>query len=98
LNRRADLVFSSAKVAVFVHGCFWHGCRWHGSRPKRNADFWAAKIERNRERDRETRRLLRKSGWVVVTYWEHQDLYEKAPELMTLVKQRRKSLTKAGNR
>jgi DNA mismatch endonuclease (patch repair protein) len=95
VNRRADVVFSSARVAVFVHGCFWHGCRWHGSRPKTNVEFWAKKIERNRERDRETRRLLRRSGWLVVTYWEHQDLDQKAPELIKLVKNRRKKLARA---
>ncbi|MCC7128814.1 MAG: very short patch repair endonuclease, partial [Anaerolineae bacterium] len=25
LNRKADIIFRSAKVAVFVDGCFWHG-------------------------------------------------------------------------
>jgi DNA mismatch endonuclease Vsr len=25
-RRRADLAFTSAKVAVFVDGCFWHAC------------------------------------------------------------------------
>jgi DNA mismatch endonuclease Vsr len=92
VNRRADVVFASAKVAVYVHGCFWHGCRWHGSQPKTNFDFWAKKIERNRERDRETRRLLRKEGWLVITFWEHQDLEAKAPALVKLVKKRRKTL------
>lgn len=29
LNRRADLVFKGAKVAVFTDGCFWHGCPLH---------------------------------------------------------------------
>src|SRR3954469_24349398 len=26
LRRTADVVFRSARVAVFVDGCFWHGC------------------------------------------------------------------------
>ncbi|MCF6378155.1 very short patch repair endonuclease [Nocardioides KLBMP 9356] len=25
-RRRADVVFSRARVAVFVDGCFWHAC------------------------------------------------------------------------
>ena len=36
LNRRADLVFRPAKVAVFVHGCFWHGCSEHYYAPATN--------------------------------------------------------------
>ena len=31
LRRRADLVFTGARVAVFVDGCFWHGCPDHAS-------------------------------------------------------------------
>jgi DNA mismatch endonuclease (patch repair protein) len=72
INRRADLVFRSAKVAVFVHGCFWHGCRKHYTLPKSNKKFWAQKVRRNRERDQETQRLLRKRGWKVLVFWEHQ--------------------------
>ena len=33
---RADVVFFSARVAVFVDGCFWHGCPSHGTLPKIN--------------------------------------------------------------
>jgi DNA mismatch endonuclease Vsr len=29
-----DLVFSAAKIAVFVDGCFWHQCPEHGTMPK----------------------------------------------------------------
>ena len=72
INRRADLVFRSARVAVFVHGCFWHGCPKHYTLPKSNRKFWAKKVLRNRERDQETQRLLRKRGWKVLVFWEHQ--------------------------
>ena len=48
---RADLVFTRAKVAVFVDGCFWHGCPQHHTVAKSNADFWAAKVAGNRARD-----------------------------------------------
>src|SRR5687768_248615 len=51
MRSRADLVFAAARVAVFVHGCFWHGCPLHATWPKANADWWRAKILANRERD-----------------------------------------------
>ncbi len=73
LNRRADLVFTRARVAVFVDGCFWHGCPEHHSVAKANAQFWAEKVRRNRERDSETDRLLHAAGWIVLRAWEHTD-------------------------
>lgn len=72
INRRADLIFRSARVAVFIHGCFWHGCPRHYVLPKSNKKYWAEKVRRNRERDLETKRLLRKRGWKVLVFWEHQ--------------------------
>jgi len=54
LRRKADLVFPSARVAVYVDGCFWHGCPLHATWPKNNEAYWRAKIERNRARDADT--------------------------------------------
>ena len=71
LRRRADIVFGPARVAVFVDGCFWHACPEHASWPKANAEFWRAKIEGNRARDRDTDARLVEAGWVVVRVWEH---------------------------
>src|SRR3990172_5540023 len=71
LNRRADIVFRSAKVAVFVDGCFWHGCPMHGTQAKANAKFWRNKIEQNQDRDSDTNNQLKKAGWRVVRVWEH---------------------------
>lgn len=73
LRRRADLVFTRAKVAVFLDGCFWHGCSEHHSVAKTNASFWAEKVRRNRERDAETDDRLTSSGWRPVRIWEHED-------------------------
>lgn len=71
---RPDLVFTRAKVAVFVDGCYWHGCPVHGRRPGgRNATYWGPKIERNRERDREQTLRLQLAGWSVIRIWEHED-------------------------
>lgn len=73
-RRRGDIVFTRAKVAVFIDGCFWHGCPDHGVMPRTNSAFWAAKIARNRERDADTTARLVEQGWVVLRFWEHEDL------------------------
>jgi DNA mismatch endonuclease, patch repair protein len=73
LRRTADLVFTKARVAVFLDGCFWHGCPQHHTVAKTNATFWAEKVRRNRERDAETDRVLTEQGWVVIRVWEHDD-------------------------
>jgi DNA mismatch endonuclease (patch repair protein) len=73
LNRRADLVFTRAKVAVFLDGCYWHGCPDHGTSARTNAHYWASKIARNQERDAETDRLLASHDWTIIRAWEHED-------------------------
>jgi DNA mismatch endonuclease (patch repair protein) len=73
INRRADVVFASSKVAVFIDGCFWHGCPDHSTWPKKNGEFWRAKILRTIERDRETTEVLTEAGWIVVRAWEHEN-------------------------
>lgn len=72
LRRTADVLFTRAKVAVFIDGCFWHGCPEHYQAPLRNADFWSAKRLRNRARDAETDEVLRDAGWVSLRFWEHE--------------------------
>ena len=71
IRRTADLVFPTAQLAVFLDGCFWHGCPMHHVAPKANADFWAEKVTRNRERDAQTDHLLADKGWTVLRVWEH---------------------------
>ncbi|MGW1324525.1 very short patch repair endonuclease [Streptomyces antibioticus] len=73
VRRTADLVFTRAKVAVFLDGCFWHGCPIHHTMAKRNSEFWSEKVARNKARDEETNALLRQAGWVVIRVWEHED-------------------------
>ncbi|WP_101588568.1 very short patch repair endonuclease [Brevibacterium jeotgali] len=72
-RRRADIVFTRARIAVFVDGCFWHGCPEHFIPPKSNPDYWGSKIEKNRRRDAETTAHLRDAGWTVMRFWEHED-------------------------
>jgi DNA mismatch endonuclease (patch repair protein) len=72
LPGRPDLVMKGRRAAVFVHGCFWHGhdCPRGARKPKANAAYWTAKIDRNRARDAAARAALEASGWRVVTVWE----------------------------
>ena len=71
LPGKPDLVFPSRKAAIFVHGCFWHGhdCplfKW----PSTRADWWRAKIEGNRARDKVVREQIASMGWRQLRVWE----------------------------
>src|SRR3954463_12616970 len=59
---RPDVVFTRARLAVFMDGCYWHGCPEHYQAAKSNTGYWSAKIARNRDRDREQSALLDR-GW-----------------------------------
>jgi len=88
-RRTMDVAFTRAKVAVFVDGCFWHGCPEHATWPAANAEFWRAKIETNRLRDRDTDARLEKEGWAVVRVWEHEAPAAAADRIEQLVRSRR---------
>jgi DNA mismatch endonuclease, patch repair protein len=89
VRTRADLVFASARVAVYVDGCFWHGCPDHGTMPKANADFWGPKLARNQERDRQIDAALREAGWTVVRVWEHEERAAAADRVESAVRSAR---------
>lgn len=89
VRRTADLVFTKAKIAVFMDGCFWHGCPEHHTKSATNAAYWAEKVRRNRERDRETDRLLNEAGWTVIRVWEHEDPVEAAERIAHQVRKLR---------
>ena len=74
LPGKPDLVFAAMGKAVFVHGCFWHGhdCKRGAREPKDNADYWRAKIARNRKRDAASLEALRAAGWRTLVVWECQ--------------------------
>lgn len=85
---RADLVFSRAKVAVFIDGCFWHGCPKHYRAAKRNEQFWRDKIAANQCRDHRADELLTAEGWEVVRVWEHDDPQAVVTRLIAIVRAR----------
>jgi DNA mismatch endonuclease (patch repair protein) len=74
LPGKPDLTFPRLKKTIFVHGCFWHGhdCKRGARTPKENADYWAKKISRNKERDAKAQEALRSMGWGVLVIWECQ--------------------------
>lgn len=67
-----DLFFRKYNTVIFINGCFWHhheGCqffRW----PQTNISFWHEKLERNRQRDLETKRKLEEMGIRQLVIWE----------------------------
>jgi DNA mismatch endonuclease (patch repair protein) len=67
-----DFVFLRPRVAIFVDGCFWHGCNLHFKMPSTRTNFWSAKIERNRVRDEQVSKALKRAGWRVIRIWEHE--------------------------
>jgi DNA mismatch endonuclease (patch repair protein) len=50
-------------IVVFIDNRFWHG---KSNLPKQNRKYWLTKLERNRKRDVEVNRQLRKDGYRVV--------------------------------
>src|SRR4051794_14502810 len=58
-----DFVFPHRRKIILVHGCFWHrhGCK-HTTSPKSRTDYWNAKFEQNKARDRRNARALRAHG------------------------------------
>ena len=69
-----DIVIKKARLAVFVDGEFWHGYNWEEKkkRIKANRKFWIPKIQRNMQRDNENNLMLKKLGYEVLRFWEHQ--------------------------
>lgn len=67
-----DFFFPHESLAVFVNGCFWHGCeRCSRNMPINRREFWTAKLDQNKRRDRRVRRQLRQMGIRTITIWEH---------------------------
>ena len=99
LPGRPDVVFRSAKVAVFVDGDFWHG-RNLEDRIRRlqrghNAPYWVAKIRGNVERDRRNTFALENAGWEVLRFWETdllKDAGAAATAVLAAVRSRREQL------
>ena len=64
-----DFVLKRKRIVIFCDGDFWHGYNY--SKRKLPKKFWRDKIERNMERDKRITRKLRREGWSVLRFWEH---------------------------
>ena len=69
-----DIVLAPRRKIVEVRGCFWHrhpdpSCR-NAVLPKVRAEWWAAKLARNVERDERNLAALHEAGWSVLVLWE----------------------------
>jgi DNA mismatch endonuclease (patch repair protein) len=72
LPGKPDIAYGRRRLAIFVHGCFWHGhdCPRGARLPKANADYWRAKIGRNRARDAASLKALEAMGWRAIVVYE----------------------------
>ena len=74
LAGKPDIVILKNKIAIFVDGEFWHGYKWSQKKLsiKSNRNFWIPKIERNIQRDNQNSLLLKKMGFKVFRFWQHE--------------------------
>jgi len=72
-----DFIIRQKKIAIFCDGDFWHGFKFDESK-KPAKKYWHNKIEENMRRDRKVSRKLRRGGWSVLRFWEHD--IEKKPK------------------
>jgi DNA mismatch endonuclease (patch repair protein) len=83
---KPDFVFPKQRIAIFIDGCFWHKCPKHCRMPSSNKEYWNQKIEKNRIRDRKTKKLLKEAGWFVIRIWEHEIKQKKINHKLNLIK------------
>jgi DNA mismatch endonuclease Vsr len=87
---RPDFVLVKHRIAIFCDSEFWHGYRWGRRRKaehKTNQNYWFAKIERNRARDRAVNRTLQAQGWRIFRFWEHQIIRDPDACIGTIIRQ-----------
>jgi len=71
LPGKPDIVLKRYRAVIFIHGCFWHAHDCHLFKlPSTRTEFWQTKIEGNKERDTVNIKVLKDSGWRVLTIWE----------------------------
>lgn len=97
LPGKPDLFFSKARVALFIHGCYWHrhvDCKYAYT-PKSNLDFWLPKFEKNKVHDREIIQQLLIHNIRILIVWEctirkmqkDEDYYKKIfTEIVSFIK------------
>ncbi len=72
LKGTPDIVFRTARVVVFVHGCYWHrhdSCHL-ATNPKTDPQRWIRVFNTTVRRDQEALNELRDQGWTCLIFWE----------------------------
>jgi len=73
-KRTVDFLIPSKNLVIEYRSCFWHGCPLHYKGVKggiMGKEWWEKKIERNKKRDKELEKLLKKHGYDLLVVWEH---------------------------
>ena len=86
LPGKPDIVYVSKKIVIFLDGDFWHGYNWKklGKVPPRK--YWQKKIQKNIDRAKKYNKMLKKDGWKVIRFWEHE-AKKNAEKCIKLLKQ-----------
>lgn len=94
LPGRPDIVFTRARVTVFVDGDYWHAriLRENGLDAlvqrirSPNRDYWLRKFERRVQLDDRVTSELQDAGWIVIRLWE-SDVIAQLPESADLIEE-----------
>jgi len=71
LPGKPDMVFPKYRAIILVNGCFWHGHSCHLFKwPRTRPEFWRAKIQETRARDKRNLSLYSNAGWKTLIVWE----------------------------
>lgn len=90
LPGKPDIVIPKYRIVIFCDSEFFHGKDWDKLKKQlqrgNNADYWIAKIERNRQRDRDNDKKLMFLGWTVVHFWG-KDIVKNTEECVRVVEE-----------
>lgn len=70
MHGNPDFILREERIVIFCDGDFWHGYKYFEKR-KPQKKYWKDKIETNMMRDQKISRKLRREGWSVLRFWEH---------------------------
>ena len=98
MRGKPDIIFSRARVAVFLDGCFWHRCHLCHPAISTMTPWWQEKLRGNEQRDAEVTSFLESHGWQVIRIWEHEiskpeDLARVSQKISRAVSARRASVS-----
>ena len=87
-----DFVLASQRIVIFCDGDFWHGYKYHEKKKPRRK-YWKDKIENNMKRDKKISKRLRRDGWSVLRFWEH-DIKKRAKYCTNKIERKKLSETR----